>query len=416
MSGPKCARVRPTPVSRVAAALVEVERAVLACTSRADGGLADFLNDTARWLTSLRHEAAELQRHGLTPRSPQESASLQRLERLREDLSLAIANEQSKCSALAKAQGAAKLASDTARESLARGGSTAAQLSSIESGLRKAAAVVDDSRKVAEQAMRRIARQRAELEAYHKLSVKDTAAAQDADRGGDDPGNSAKAAADEAARMELRRQSAKLAQAPEGGWEELEKWAGPGRPSDGLRAMLRSADELVARGDIAAASTCLECVASRREEIERGAEANRAAAGRLRSVADAVMQALCDRHYNMPRFGEMQEGDPMSGIRIRADVPSADGCGNIRIDLHADGRANFEVENVPTGEEEVCRTIIGGLAEAVATEGLELEVTDWGRAAGVEPKEIPTLQKPEKIQERQRGGTIGRSDAPGGRL
>lgn len=415
MSGPKCARVRPTPASRVAAALVEVERAVLACTSRADGGLAGLLNDTAKWLTSLRHEAAELQRHGVTPRSPQESASLQGLERLREDLSLAIANEQSKCSALAKAQGAAKLASDTARELLARGGSTAAQLSSIESGLRKAAAVVDDSRKVAEQAMRRIARQRAELEAYHKLSVKDTAA-QDADRGGADLGNSAKAAADAAARMELRHQLAKLAQAPEGGWEELEKWAGPGRPLDGLRAMLRSADELVARGEIVAALTCLERVASRREEIERGAETNRAAAGRLRSVADAVMQALCDRHYNMPRFGEMKEGDPTSGIRIRADVPSADGCGNIRIDLHADGRADFEVENVPTGEEEVCRTIIGGLAEAVATEGLELEVTDWGRAAGVEPKEMPKLQTQEKIQERQRGGTSGRSDASGGRL
>ena len=48
MSGPKCARVRPTPMSRVTAALTEVERSLLACSSSPDGSLAELLNEIGR--------------------------------------------------------------------------------------------------------------------------------------------------------------------------------------------------------------------------------------------------------------------------------------------------------------------------------------------------------------------------------
>ena len=417
MSGPKCARVRPTPMSRVTAALTEVERSLLACSSSPDGSLAELLNDTAAWLATLRREAAQRPTaSGETPRSGQAEAKLQKLERLREDLSLAISNEQSICKSLAEVEQASRSASDAARESLSQGGSTVAQLASMERDLRKAAELVDGARRLAEQARRRIGRQRAELEAYHREAHRSTAAVGRAGGGdkGTEPGDGAKAAADEAARALLRHQLGELSRAPESGWKELETWTGPERPVDELRAMLRIASKLVESGDISVAATMLERAAARREEIERGADAGRAAAERLRSVADAVMQALCDRHYNTPLFGAIQEGDPMSGIRIRADVPSGDGRGNIRIDLHVDGRADFEVENVPTGEEEVCRSVIGGLTEAVAAEGLELEVTDWGRAAGVEPKEDQRLRKQEQVQERRRGGTGERRETPGG--
>ncbi len=418
MSGPKCARVRPTPISRVSAALAEVQRVLLACSSARENDLAALLTDSAMRLTSLRREAAERQRRGGEPaRSAQELASLQQLEQLREDLSLAISNEQPTCKSLADAERAAQSASEAAQESLRQGGLTDSHLLSIESGLRKAAALVDGARRVAEQARRRIARQRAELEAHYRMAVKSTAPVRVLDPGhnGAKFEDGAKAAADEAARAQLRLQLDELSRPPNLGWEELEKWAGQGHPVDELRAMLRNADALATRGDIAAAATMLEEAAGRREEIARGAEENRTAARRLRSVADAVMQALCDRHYNTPRFGEMQEGDPMSGIRIRADVPSADGLGNIRIDLHADGRADFEVENVPTGEEEVCRNVIGGLAEAVSAEGLELEVTDWGRAGGGGPREDQIQRKQEQVQERRRGSAGGRSESSGGR-
>ncbi len=177
---------------------------------------------------------------------------------------------------------------------------------------------------------------------------------------------------------------------------------------------MRSAEQLLTEGDVAATEAMLERATLCREEIERVADTNRRAAARLRSVADAVMQALCDRHYDTPVFGVIREGDPLSGIQIRADVPSADGRGNIRIDLHADGRADFEVENVAAGEEETCRAVIGGIAEAVASEGMELEVTDWGRAGAETVKQGPLPRKPEQVRKRMRGGSDARPDGHGG--
>jgi hypothetical protein len=418
MSGPKCAHVRPTPASRVTAALTEVERALLACKSPPEGTLAELLDDTTTWLATLRREASQyLKASGDSSRPDQAASKLQKLEQLREDLSLAISNEQTICKSLIEVEQASRSTSDAARTSLRQGGSTVAQLASMERDLRKAAALVDGTRRLAEQARRRIGRQRAELEAYHRYAHTVTANVGRTGCGDEvtDSAAGAKAAASEAARTLLRKQLAELAREPKLGWKELETWTGPGRPMEELRAMIRIAGELIESGDNSAAATKLERVAALRDEVERSAEAARGAAQRLRSVAEAVMQALYDRHYNMPLFGAIREGDPMSGIRIRADVPGVDGRGNIKIDLHVDGRADFEVENVPTGEEDLCRSVIGGLTEAVATEGLELEVTDWGRAAGVEPNEEHRLKKQEQVQQRRRGNSDGPRETLGGR-
>ena len=127
------------------------------------------------------------------------------------------------------------------------------------------------------------------------------------------------------------------------------------------------------------------------------------------------MQSLYDRNYNTPQFGYLKSGDPLSGLQVRADVPNKDGRGNVRIDFFLDGRTEFEVENVPAGEEEICRKLIGGLSEAVAAEGMTLEVTDWGKAAqknaGTSEPATRTVQV-ERERERQVEGTRGPAQNP----
>ncbi len=140
-----------------------------------------------------------------------------------------------------------------------------------------------------------------------------------------------------------------------------------------------------------------------RETLRQEAAQNREAAARNEVVAEAIMQALCDRNYNTPNFGELKSGDPLGGIQIRADVPNRDGKGNLRIDIHLDGRTVFEVENVPEGEEAICKDAVGGVGEAIAGKGLVLEMKDWGRATPgkSEPLSIRPQQSTQRIIERE---------------
>jgi hypothetical protein len=420
MSGPKCAYVRRTPISRVAAAQANVERAMSRCASPEAAGLPHVIAEAERWLSSLRRETARWgkQSGGETSTAPSPS-TVQKLERLREDLSLCIASEQRKCDSLAQAWAAAHAAVESAQRILGNPRSTAAQLAEAETELSKAAQALDGARRLADQAARRIERLRAEFEAYYNHAVSKQpgprTAKHQASNGGQIAAADAAARAAAAAAAKLSEQLDEVSRPPQSGWAELGKWSGMERSCDELKGLLQSAGQLLAQGDLTATEARIEQARLYREELEQVADTNRGAAERLRCVADAVMQALCDRHYDTPVFGAIREGDPLSGIQIRADVPSSDGRGNIRIDLHADGRADFEVENVPVGEEETCRAVIEGLAEAVASEGMELEVTDWGRAAAEPVKQAQTLRKTERERERMRPSPEPRSDAHGGR-
>lgn len=164
-----------------------------------------------------------------------------------------------------------------------------------------------------------------------------------------------------------------------GTWSQFEK-------------LLATARGAAKEGDAEAAEEAVSQAEVLRDRILQEAATNREAADRNQRVANAIMQALCDRHYNTPNFGNLQGSDPLSGIQIRADVPNRDGRGNIRIDIQLDGTTVFEVENVPEGEERVCRDVIAGVGEALVTSGLELKMTDWGRAtgAGAAAVELPT--------------------------
>ena len=100
-------------------------------------------------------------------------------------------------------------------------------------------------------------------------------------------------------------------------------------------------------------------------------------------TANSIMQALYDSDYNVPTYGDIEESGSVKGIRVRADVPSEDGKGNIKIDIDLNGQTTIEIENVPNGEEKLCKNTIKNISSKLKEEGLDLEITDWGRAANV---------------------------------
>lgn len=136
----------------------------------------------------------------------------------------------------------------------------------------------------------------------------------------------------------------------------------------------------IAAENIPVAKNLLEEAKKQKAELLKLADKNKEAREQTEKIADAIMQALVDKNFNTPIYGDLDSDTFASGIQIRAEVPSKDGKGNIRIDLHLSGEAEIEVENVPSGEEIICRNLLTGVAEALAKEGLELEMTDWGRA------------------------------------
>lgn len=162
--------------------------------------------------------------------------------------------------------------------------------------------------------------------------------------------------------------------------EQVKPWLAKNQQWTCCKKLLEQAQNELDHGAVEDADKKVVTVEEILEELIKEAIENREAAHRNEQIAAAIMQALCDRNYNTPIFGALEEGNQLGGIQIRADVPHRDGKGNLRIDLHLDGRTVFEVENIANGEESVCKDVITGVGAALVGAGLALDMTDWGRA------------------------------------
>ena len=162
--------------------------------------------------------------------------------------------------------------------------------------------------------------------------------------------------------------------------EQVKPWVAENQQWTYCGKLLEQAQNELDRGAVEDAEKKVVAAEASLEDLSKKAIENREAAHRNEQIADAIMQALCDRNYNTPIFGALEEGNQLGGIQIRADVPHRDGKGNLRIDLHLDGRTVFEVENIADGEESICKDVITGVGDALAGAGLALDMTDWGRA------------------------------------
>jgi len=202
-------------------------------------------------------------------------------------------------------------------------------------------------------------------------------------------------AAEAAAREGLKSLGATLASdrtAVEGRLLNAGRW-------DEYAVLLKDVETALASKDCTRAQAAVDAATALRTALLNEALANSAAIERNRQVAEAIMEALCDHHYNLPKYGDLKEGDPLSGIQIRADVPGKDGKGNVRVDLKLDGQAVFNLENVPQGEEALCRQFLGQMDMALSALGMELRMEKAWAGGGEEPK---TIVKVHTQRERQR--------------
>ena len=169
---------------------------------------------------------------------------------------------------------------------------------------------------------------------------------------------------------------------------------------DEYEALLRNAEAALASRDCPRAQDSIDKASALRTTLLNEARANAVALERNQQVAEAIMEALCDHHYNLPKFGDLKEGDPLSGIQIRADVPGSDGKGNVRVDLKLDGQAVFHLENVPQGEEALCRRFLGQMGNALSAQGMELRMEKpWTSVFSNEPAtvvEAPMQREPQR--------------------
>lgn len=208
----------------------------------------------------------------------------------------------------------------------------------------------------------------------------------------------AQQAAEAAAREGLKNLGATLTSdrsAVEGRLLNAARW-------DEYSALLKDAEAALASKDFPRAQDTLDKASALRTTLLNEARANAAALERNQQVAEAIMEALCEHHYNLPKHGDLKEGDPLSGIQIRADVPGSDGKGNVRVDLKLDGQAVFHLENVPQGEEALCRRFLGQMGNALSEQGMELRMEKaWAGGSGDEPTDIVKVQEREPQKERQ---------------
>lgn len=215
----------------------------------------------------------------------------------------------------------------------------------------------------------------------------------------------------EAVRQEIARQAAETA--ARGGLDRLgatlsaDRTAVEGRLLnagrwDDYSNLLKAAAAALSAKDCPRAQDTLDQAAALRSTLLNEARANAAALERNQQVAEAIMGALCEHHYNLPKYGDLKEGDPLSGIQIRADVPGSDGKGNVRVDLKLDGQAVFHLENVPQGEEALCRRFLGRMGNALSAQGMELQMEKpWAGGSGDEPATIVKVPDRETQRERQ---------------
>ncbi len=184
----------------------------------------------------------------------------------------------------------------------------------------------------------------------------------------------------EAVCLELQKRLALLAEPAALDRKQAQAWLKQPQKTEEFETALKNIRTQLDAKRMHEAQIALDSAEAIKDSIQDEVEKNKAAVERNQRIAEAIMQTLCDRHYNTPKFGELKENDPLSGVQIRADVPNRDGKGNLRVDINFDGSTVFEVENIPEGEEKLCREVIGDVGKAMESMGMELEMNDWGRA------------------------------------
>ncbi|WP_373649441.1 hypothetical protein [Schlesneria sp. DSM 10557] len=400
MSGPKYGYIRPSFRGSLRSACTTISRACSRWgTPLAIDELEKELKEARRQCRELR-VAAEKQNV-----SPRIGELLDRMDARREDLVLLFQEEGRK---LEQAQVTRQVLDQELKSgSLAAGDLRASEshLGTAEANLNRAHRDAEAANSAARPAVQRFQNGLRELQLW-RSEVEQVLKPRHASLGKPAPEESLQAVQERLGRevelAALKEEVSKLEVEPEGGWDAVRRWVTSQATIEECLQQLKAARCQLEAGNIGRARSAIERAKSQRAGAIAEAEQNRQNSERTQQIADAIMQALFDRNYDSPKYGLMKDGDPLSGIQVRADVPNRDGRGNIRVDIHLDGRTEFEIENVVEGEEKLCRDVLSGLSESLVHEGLELDITDWGRAKDTHPGPDEGTKIPVKFKEPER--------------
>lgn len=127
-----------------------------------------------------------------------------------------------------------------------------------------------------------------------------------------------------------------------------------------------------------------------REVAERASE-NRRLSEQREEMAQAIMQALYDAHYDTPSYYMQDESDQLSDLCVVAAAPG--GVGDMRMRIGISGETKFEVGNIPEGSEQLCIDQIRGLQKRLAESDVRFDMTDWGRAENQNKVHLDVRQK-----------------------
>ncbi len=397
MSGPKCGYIRPSLRGALRSSCESTSRALSRWgTPLVIEELEKQLKDARR----LCREAREVAEKQTVP--ARTGDLLDRMDAHREDLVLLLKEERRKMEQAQATRRALDQELTSATKAAGDLRTSESHLGTAVASLNRAHRDADTANSAVRSVVQRFQKGLRELQ-LRRSEVEQTLGSQKTSRVDQAPAESLQAVqhrlAQAAELASLNDEVGKLEVEPEGGWDELRRWVKSPETIEDYFKQVKLARGQLETGNLATARTAIEQSEAQRVAAIAEAAQNRQDSERTRNIADAIMQALCDRNYDTPKFGLMKEGDPLSGIQVRADVPNRDGRGNIRVDIHLDGRTEFEIENVVEGEEKLCRDVLGDLSEALAHEGLELDITDWGRAKDKHPRPDEGVKIPTKVKE-----------------
>lgn len=138
--------------------------------------------------------------------------------------------------------------------------------------------------------------------------------------------------------------------------------------------------------------------------VVKKAEDNKVAARQRSALADVIMNALYEQGYDAPTYYYSQQkqggGDvEFSDLTIFAKAPGD--RGDMRMNIDLEGKVKLEVEGIAEGKETVCRQLVQDLQQGVGEE-LDFQMTDWGRATGIDVGAKVAVRQQEKMQEKTR--------------
>ena len=185
----------------------------------------------------------------------------------------------------------------------------------------------------------------------------------------------------------------------------LETFAG--QPTNEIETMYRalaSASDAFVKEDFAAVSDNVPTIMEKLRDFAEKAAANQALHKQREEVLEALMQALYDSGYNPPEYYLKDERNLLSDCVIVAATPN--GVGDIRMKITLAGEVDFEVMNVPVGQESICVNAVRTLQKNASQAGVEFNVTNWGRAEnqGKEHIDITPKLTTQKTIERTKQG------------